>query len=264
MSHTPLRNRIGEPFIELQTVESSNNYAMAQIHVQLAHHGTVYFAHEQTAGKGQRSKSWTTEKGANIAMSIVIDPRPLLPSQQFQLSATIANAVHEFFSSYAGDETAIKWPNDIYWRDRKAAGILIENVIGKDETTGQGGQWIRAVVGIGININQTKFPDDIPNPVSLKQITGKNYDPVSLGRELCGLLESSLSSLYQQGFEVVLNSYNSNLYQKGNKVRMKKDNRVFEAIIEKVTAQGELIINNGIEEHYGFGDVVWEIPGSKS
>ncbi len=86
----------------------------------------------QTGGKGQRGKTWQTGNGENIAISIIIEPKHLQVAEQFNLSVAVALGCYDFFSAYAGDETFIKWPNDIYWRDRKAGGVLIENVIGKD------------------------------------------------------------------------------------------------------------------------------------
>ncbi len=179
----------GSPFVELQSVDSTNNYARQLIHAAalpdrqgMAQHGMAIFTHEQVAGKGQRGKTWNTEKGANIALSILINPQGLSINNQFYLSACAAVVVHEFFSKYAGDETKIKWPNDLYWQDRKAGGILIESVIrGSDLGVGS---WPWAIIGIGININQTSF-EGLPNPVSLKQITGKNFEPLVLAKELC-------------------------------------------------------------------------------
>src|SRR5437667_2750998 len=165
------------PFVELQSVDSTNIYALKQVHAGLAQHGMAIFAHNQTAGKGQRGKIWISEKGANINLSVVIKPEALIVSEQFQLSVCAAVAIHHFFSQYAGDSTRIKWPNDMYWQDRKVGGILIENIVGS-LTAGQAGResavgsWQWAIIGIGININQTSFPPDLHNPVSLKQITG--------------------------------------------------------------------------------------------
>ena len=139
-------NPIGKPFIELPTVESSNNYATRQVQAHLAGHGATWFAYNQTKGKGQRGNTWTTHPGQNIILTTVIEPIHLKLADQFILSAAVAVACYDFFSSYALDETSIKWPNDIYWKDRKAGGILIENIL-------QGTDWKYAIVGIAININ---------------------------------------------------------------------------------------------------------------
>ena len=117
------------PFIEVQTVDSTNNYAFSRIHAALAQHGMILFAHEQTAGKGQRGKKWLSAPGLDIAMSILLKPAPLAVTEQFRLSACVAVSVHELFKKYAGENVTIKWPNDLYWKDRKAGGILIESVV---------------------------------------------------------------------------------------------------------------------------------------
>ena len=215
----------------------------------------AFFAHDQKAGKGQRGKSWQSLKGANIALSIVIKPQPLLLTQQFQLSACVAVAIQEFFMKYAGDATKIKWPNDLYWQDRKAGGILIENLVGIGEL--EIGNWQWSIIGIGININQTSFGADLPNPVSLKQITGKNFDALELARELCTKLEFYYRKLLKNGFEKIYEEYLSCLYKRNETVKLKKDNRVFEALIKSVTPTGQLIIQHAIEESIEFGNVEW-------
>ena len=125
---------LGSPFIELQSVDSTNNYARKLLYEGLAQHGTAIFAHEQLAGKAQRGKTWSSDKGTNVILSLVVKPRSLLLTQQFQLSVCVAVAVHELFMKYAGDEAKIKWPNDLYWQDRKAGGILIESGVGSAES----------------------------------------------------------------------------------------------------------------------------------
>lgn len=248
-------NPIGSPFIELQSVDSTNNYARQQIHAGLAQYGMAVFAHEQVAGKGQRGKVWTSEKEANIALSIVIKPASLRLMQQFQLSACAAVAIHNFFVKYAGDETKIKWPNDLYWQDRKAGGILIENIVGSTESGN--GSWDWAIIGIGINLNQVIFPSFLPNPVSLMQITGKRFDPIELAKEICSKLDTCFQQLIREGFDDIYAAYTSALYKRNEKVKLKKDNRLFEPVIKTVTATGRLVVQHAIEEEFDFGEVEW-------
>jgi BirA family transcriptional regulator, biotin operon repressor / biotin---[acetyl-CoA-carboxylase] ligase len=120
---------IGNPFIELQQVESTNNYATGMVHEGMAQHGMVVFANHQTKGKGQHNRTWLSEEGKNIAMSVILQPPGLALSQSFLISMATALGVQRFFAKYAGSETKVKWPNDLYWRDRKAGGILIENIV---------------------------------------------------------------------------------------------------------------------------------------
>jgi BirA family transcriptional regulator, biotin operon repressor / biotin---[acetyl-CoA-carboxylase] ligase len=251
------------PFVELQSVDSTNNYARQLIHAAalpdrqgMAQHGMAVFSHTQVAGKGQWGKTWDSEKGANIALSILIKPEGISINNQFYLSACAAVAVHGFFSKYAGDETKIKWPNDLYWQDRKAGGILIESVVQSSESGG--GVWQWAIVGIGININQTNF-EGLPNPVSLKQITGKTFEPLVLAKELCTGFYKHYNELITDGFENILSRYNSFLYKRNEKVRLKKDNRVFEAVVKKVSPAGKLVVQHSIEEEIDFGEVEWII-----
>ncbi|HET7899127.1 MAG TPA: biotin--[acetyl-CoA-carboxylase] ligase [Flavisolibacter sp.] len=240
---------IGSPFIELQQVESTNNYATGLVHAGMAQSGTVVFARHQTKGKGQRHKEWMDEGGKNIAMSIIAEPQLLSLSQSFLLSMATAVGVHRFFSAHAGTETKVKWPNDLYWRDRKAGGILIENIV-------QGSEWKTAIIGIGININQTSFGDLETKAVSLKQITGKEYDPVALAKELCRHLEVSYTLLRKLPSEI-MELYRKRLYKLNEPVRLKHGSRVFDAVIKDVTSLGELIVEHATEERFNVGDVEW-------
>lgn len=260
------RNPIGYPFIDLRSVDSTNNYALAQIHAGLAQHGMAIFAREQTAGKGQWGKTWTADKDSNIILSIVVNPSALQLAQQFQLSACAAVAVHDFFTKYAGEESKIKWPNDIYWQDRKAGGILIENIVGETDRSATDfnrlmegytplSKWKWAIIGTGININQASFPASLKNPVSLKQITGKNFDTVTLAKELCRCMDKKFQQLITEGFDGIYTQYLSNLYKKNEQVKLKKENRVFEAIIKTVLPTGELVVTHTIEETYATGEV---------
>ena len=257
-------NPIGKPFIELQSIDSTNKYAMALIHGDHLpdgqgepQHGMAIFAHEQTTGKGQRGKNWVSERGSNIALSILLNPYPLSIPDQFKLSVCIAVSTWDLFSKYAGDETRIKWPNDLYWRDRKAGGILIENVIQSSQSTV--GVWQWALAGIGININQSVFDPDLPNPVSLKQITGKNYEPLELAKELCSIIEKKYQLLIAGNFKTLFDKYQKLLYKKDEKVKLKKDNRVFETTIKGVSETGQLITQHSIEERFEFGELEWAL-----
>ncbi len=244
----------------LNSVDSTNNYAMAKVHAGLAKHGDGWFAQHQTTGKGQRGKKWHTGNGKNIAISIVIEPSRLLISEQFKLSAAIALGCFDFFSAYAGDETTIKWPNDIYWRDRKAGGILIENVIGKSAAAAaqvNKSIWKFAIAGIGININETSFDNELTNAVSLKQITGKDFEPVELAKQLHQLILKRVNELYEKPFEALLKEYNKHLYKINQPVLLKKNNINFESVIKGVTVAGQLYTTDRIDNFFDFGEVEW-------
>ena len=235
----------------LDKADSTNNYAMQMVYAKMAKHGFAYFTTNQTAGKGQRGKHWIGEEGKNIAVSIVVNPQQLKIAEQFYLSAAVSLGCYDFFSTYAGDETSIKWPNDIYWRDRKAGGILIENVV-------NGTEWKWAVVGVGININQTKFSSRLKNPVSLKQITGKDYYLIKLVKELRKCILSRINSLIKENKKSkIIKEYNHYLFKKDALIKLKKRNMIFETLVKGVSANGQLMTLDSFEKNYDFGEVEW-------
>jgi len=197
---------LGAPLIELSSVDSTNIYAMKQIQEQIAVSGSCYRTDFQTHGKGQHGRVWESSKGENLLCSYVLELKTLKmeqnwgPMDQIGLSAAVALGAQAFFASFAGDETRIKKPNDIYWRDRKAGGILIENIL-------RGESWIWTVIGIGFNMNQTKFSSDAPNPVSLKQITGKQWEISSMQKSLTKALDHSIGLWLEKGEEETVESF---------------------------------------------------------
>ena len=246
---------IGHAFIELESVDSTNNYAMARALAGAVAHGTLVFAHDQWAGKGQRGRRWTSQPGENIILSAVLEPVALSPTAGFALSTAVALACRDLFGRYAGEElTTIKWPNDLYWNDRKAGGILIENHF-------KGSEWLFAIAGMGININQVTFPSEARNPVSLRQITGKSFNSLQLARELGAFLDKRYEELVAGGAAVQLQLYNQYLYGRSREVRLKKDNAVFRTVVRGVTATGELVTEDVMERRFTFGEVEWLIEG---
>ena len=259
------------PFIELQSVDSTNNYAFARIHAGMAQHGEVIFAREQWAGKGQMGKAWQAENDANIMISIILKPTPLVLSDQPGFNFAVACGLHDFFARYAGDTTRIKWPNDLYWQDRKAGGVLIESVVGsrqsvdrekvkgeREQVTGNSGMvWEWAIVGIGININQVVFPENLPNPVSLKQITGKNFDTLELAKELAASVKTYTDRVIHGETEAIHDHYLTCLYKKDEKVKLKKGTRLFEAIVRSVNPSGQLVVQTSMEECFDSGTIEW-------
>ena len=204
---------LGEPLIELTTIPSTNIYAMDQVHKGLALSGSCYTADFQTAGKGQHGRNWESEKGQNLLSSYVLELKQLktgkiwTPADQIGFSAAIALGARAFFASLAGEETKIKKPNDIYYRDRKAGGILIENLVrGKD--------WTWAIVGLGMNINQGSFSSAAinkvsSNPISLQEITNQSWDLKKMQKHLSEALTTSIQNWLMQGDEKTIEALNA-------------------------------------------------------
>ncbi|MFZ2785332.1 MAG: biotin--[acetyl-CoA-carboxylase] ligase [Sediminibacterium sp.] len=250
MPRSAVKTTIGSQFTQLSIVDSTNIYAMKQLQANLAAHGSAFFALEQTAGKGQRGRKWQANPGENILLSVVLDSSFLVISQQFHLSLVVALATYDFLHRYIPDELSIKWPNDIYWRDRKTGGILLE-------TSLLGNKWQWTIAGIGININQTHFPDLSKKAVSLKQITGKTHDPALLAKELCGCIDQRYRALKKEGFAPLLEAYRERLHKKGEWVRLKKNNTIGKYLIQSVSEQGDLVVEAGMEYVFAHGSVKW-------
>jgi BirA family biotin operon repressor/biotin-[acetyl-CoA-carboxylase] ligase len=245
---------IGQPFVNLSSAGSTNDEVRNLIKEGIAIPGMVIFTTEQHAGRGQRGKNWVSEKGASIAYSALLKPEFLTVSQQFLLSATIALGVHDFLATQVGsDELRIKWPNDIYWRDRKLAGILIESVLSSS------GHWLWAIVGIGINVNQAQFHKDLPNPISIRQITGQQFNCEELAHALSQMLTHRLQQLAQNEEESLHKQYNQCLYKKGESASFRKEGKTFNAKVTEVNSGGELILE-GQPKPIPFGEIEWLIP----
>lgn len=232
----------------LAKVDSTNNYAMALIQNAEATNGNAVFALEQTQGKGRRGKAWKSNKGDNIILSITAQMQWLPISRQFELSVASALGCHDFVSKYIPLQTRIKWPNDIFINDSKAGGILIENII-------KGTLWQWSVIGIGININQVAFEEFDLSPISLKQITGYDYNVLEIAEELHTFILKRLNELKAGNFSKMLEEYNFKLYGRGRLAKFKKQNIVFETKIIGVSDKGQLITRDALERHFNFDEV---------
>ena len=204
---------LGAPLIELSTIDSTNIYAMAQIRAGLAKSGSCYTADFQTNGKGQHGRVWESSKGQNLLCSYILELNTLdtlknwTPADQIGFSAAIALGVRAFFAAFAGSETKIKKPNDIYFSDRKAGGILIENLV-------RGQEWTWTVIGIGMNINQSAFSSAAvnkvsSNPISLQEITNKNWDVKQMQQHLSEALNIAIQDWMMEGDEKTIQAFNA-------------------------------------------------------
>jgi BirA family biotin operon repressor/biotin-[acetyl-CoA-carboxylase] ligase len=237
------------PFIILDSIDSTNNYAMGLLRSGSALSGLAVFAREQTAGKGRRGKVWKSNKNENIILSIVVNTRHLSVQNQFSISVVAALGAFDFFKKYSTEKSSIKWPNDLFWNDSKAGGILIENII-------EGDLWQWSVIGIGINVNQIAF-DNNKNAVSLKLITDQDFDVISLARELQVDVLARYDQLKTEGLEKMLVEYNKNLFRLNKKVKLRKGNIVFETLIIGVSEKGELLTKDALDRSFGFDEVAW-------
>jgi BirA family biotin operon repressor/biotin-[acetyl-CoA-carboxylase] ligase len=154
MHHEGRISALGGPFIELATAASTNKTAAELLSLSKLRHGAVILAHEQTEGRGQRGRTWTSAPGLDLTLSIVMAPPRLRADAQFVLSKLAALAVHDTVRAHIPGDVRIKWPNDVLVERRKVAGILIQN-----ELTGDRVAW--SIIGIGINVNSSVFDESL-------------------------------------------------------------------------------------------------------
>ncbi|MBL0308846.1 MAG: biotin--[acetyl-CoA-carboxylase] ligase [Bacteroidetes bacterium] len=244
---------IGKNLIELEAVDSTNSYIKVLLTSDPPAHGTVVVAREQFGGRGQMGTTWSSESNQNITMSVLLYPDFLEADKQFFLSMAVALAVKDFCEFILKDDIKIKWPNDIYYLNQKLGGILIENTI-------SGNKLSSSIIGIGLNINQSTFDPDIPNPASFAQIAGHTFDLPSLVTDLCSFLEKYYLQLQQLHFNFLDRAYTDSLYRYQQTHEFKKGDRVFKGEINGVTKEGKLILHsNGKEQRFAFKEVQYVI-----
>lgn len=235
--------------IQLDEVDSTNNYAMRLIDDDKAQNGQIVSARLQLKGRGQRSKEWIAAKDKSIAMSILVEPNlPLSKMIAFNKAVAVAilQAIHSFYPSL---QCAIKWPNDIICGDKKAGGVLIENVI-------RGQQWAHSVIGIGINIFQEGPFADLPHAGSLLHEGSKPNDIHELMIELYAAILKQITTFNE---EEITHFYHTFLYKKAQLQQFKSEELIWEARIDGVDENGNLILTktDGSILHLKHGEAEW-------
>ena len=172
--------------VELQEVISTNTWAKENM--TAIQSPVMVYAIRQSGGRGQRGNSWESEPGKNLTASFILAPETLAATDQFLLSESLALAAVDLLDDFE-IKAFVKWPNDIYVADKKIGGILIENSI-------LGNRLVNSVAGIGLNVNQHRFFSDAPNPVSMAQLTGREYDIKKIASLLSEKFEKRLAILF--------------------------------------------------------------------
>lgn len=225
---------IGKHIVRLPQTDSTNNYANGQLSKNAVADGTVFLAYEQTVGRGQIKNLWESDPGKNLTFSIVVFPGFLDIHRQFLLSKVVALGIYTALRKYV-DALSVKWPNDIYAGDKKLGGILIENSI-------MYGSIKSSVIGIGINVNQTVFLSNAPNPVSLKILTNQQYDCDLILSEILSGIDHYYSLLKASEEDRIDQEFISALYRLNEKHWFRTGQEVFEGEIIGVNEIGQLLI----------------------
>ena len=236
--------------IRLEETDSTNRYLKQLVREERPEEGSLVIADYQTEGRGQMGNSWYSGRGDNLLFSLLIYPRQLPANESFILSRVTSLALKNLLDPFT-DDIRIKWPNDIYWKDKKIAGILIENDI-------QGKEIDNTVIGIGLNVNQQIFPVDLANPVSLRQITGIQHNR----EHLLELFMREFFLLYrdlQEGLKMdIEDEYMLDLYRVNDYYWFEDSKGRFKAKIETVLSSGHLVLrtlDSDEERRYAFKEV---------
>ena len=195
---------IGQQLYYLPVCESTNSEAQQLLIKNKATEGCTVLTSNQTNGRGQRGNIWEAEPNKNITLSVILSPVFLPVRQQFYLNMAVSLAVLDLLRAYGATDAQVKWPNDLYVKNKKLGGILIENTINSHSLQ-------HSIVGIGLNINQLHF--NVDTATSLAAITGKSIDLESITSHLLELLEKRYLELRSGKFAKLRYEYLQVLYR---------------------------------------------------
>ena len=231
-------------YVHLEQIDSTNAYLQRK-QSEADIRNWVVSADEQTAGKGMGSNSWESEVGKNLTFSLVLEVSFLPAERQFLLSGAVAlGLIHALDMLLPAEKLHIKWPNDIYFENRKLAGILINSTI-------KANMMDVSIVGIGLNVNQMQFHNWPTHPISLQQITGKEYD-------LQSLLEQVAESLYNEVKVLKTNptaieqNYLKRLFRYRTWADYEVDGKVLRLFMTGIDAFGRLLLVDEANNSYCF------------
>lgn len=230
---------VGQNIVSLKRVDSTNDYLKKQMaNSKPLPEGTVILAEDQFAGRGQFDNKWLSQPGKNLTFSILLSPAFLPLSQQFSLNIAISLAINDVLCSFIGSGCEIKWPNDIIFEDRKLGGVLIENII-------RGSNWKYAIVGIGLNLNQTSFPGSIKNITSMALIARRDWVLSDVLAQLLAAIDTRYGQLKSGGLVLQREEYTARLYRLNTLATFEREGLRFEAEITGVTEAGLLQLKTG-------------------
>lgn len=247
---------VGQNSIHLESVDSTNSYASELLRQIELSEGSIIYTFEQLNGRGQRGNSWESEPFKNVALSLVLYPKFLSVNQQFLLTKITSLAVADLMAELLEDsvnpkEISIKWPNDIYVKGKKIAGILIENTL--RESTLQS-----SIIGIGININQLNF--STIQATSLALLSSKEFKLMEVLNRWCEFFEARYLQLKTNKLESIDNSYLERLYKLNQWSNYTSQETLFEGKIGGVSKVGKLQVElkNGEIKEFDLKEIAFE------
>jgi len=244
---------IGKVYYRFDELTSSNDYALELIAATRNEdkspaakskppEGTVVRADSQSAGRGQIGSRWEAAPGLNLTFSVILYPNWIEAQAQFSLSMAVALALYDACVALDVPQTpTVKWPNDLYFENRKCAGILIQNSI-------SGKHLQSAVVGIGLNINQIAFAHDLGNPTSLALESGRTFELDHVAEILFVCLERRYLQLKSGRKKDIEADYFARMYRLGlpSEFVRASNETVFRGVIRGVAEDGRLVVETAI------------------
>ena len=222
--------------IKIPVIDSTNSYALSLKDTRAFKEGLVIVSDFQTNGHGQRETNWESEKGKNLNISVLIEPKILI-ERQFDISILISLSIIDCLTNL-GIKSMIKWPNDILVRNKKIAGILIQNIISSDIIT-------HSVIGIGLNVNQLIFETYTPKATSVTLELNKDLIVEELQNSLLNIMHNRLND-YRSGIDIKFHFLNK-LFKKDMVSFFQNKSQKFNGIIRGVSEMGLLIIETESE-----------------
>ncbi len=241
---------IGKVIQNFDSIGSTNDYAIELISKSNPSEGTVISAYHQTQGRGQIGSKWQSNPGMNLTLSVILYPAFLEASRQFLLTQSVALGVLDFLKPIISADISLKWPNDIYYKDQKMGGILMQSSL-------KGNRLMWCVAGIGINVNQTHFDKNLPNPTSIKNITNQEKATMDLIPSLCQHLEYRYLQLKSGQYQQIQSDYLQNCYRYMQEALFQRPSgEIFNGKIVGVDDSGKLrIVHQQGEEAFGMKEV---------
>ena len=233
---------VGQNLIKLSAVDSTNNFLKGLMSKsEPLPEGTVIMADDQFAGRGQQENTWHADPGKNLTISILLNPSFLALNKQFLLNMAVSIALNNALTKFLANDVFIKWPNDVYYKDKKLGGVLIENSI-------VGNAIKNSVIGIGLNVNQPYFSAELSNKaISLHQILQQDVNLQLLLAEICSQIESFYLQLKAGKHTFLKDTYCDKLYKINKPALYRQNGEVFEGVIIGVSDEGLLNVKSDDE-----------------
>lgn len=236
---------------KLNATDSTNSYLRELSKEKDLGKWTVVTSEYQSAGRGQKGAVWQSERSKNLICSILVKLDDFPAEEQFMLNCAVSVGIYRYLERFRLPKLSVKWPNDIMSVSKKLGGILIENTL----TSGKIDQ---CIIGIGINLNQVVFPEELPMAVSIKQLSGSEVDRTIFLQDLMNSIQNRFELLHERRYDELHEQYEACLYRR-DKARMFENatGTKFMGIIRGVSRQGILQVekDDGVMESFNFKEI---------